>query len=142
VGIGFVEPDLDPTSSIVQAVGALFADSRLGHTKNDQQEIYLQPLSITGFGQQPPPSTFFCTMLTVDDLNPAVLNVQYAVRGELAIKAEEFREALKDPKYLVVVAILQGRVVQHRKPSAKGPRSATYHLSADRSVFPSLSILQ
>ena len=36
-------------------------------------------------------------MLTVDDLNPAVLNVQYAVRGELAIKAEEFREALKDP---------------------------------------------
>ena len=37
------------------------------------------------------------TMLTVDDLNPAVHNVQYAVRGELAIKAEEFREALKDP---------------------------------------------
>ena len=37
------------------------------------------------------------TMLTVDDLNPAVFNVQYAVRGELAIKAEEFREALKDP---------------------------------------------
>lgn len=36
------------------------------------------------------------TMLTVDDLNPAVHNVQYAVRGELAIKAEEFREALKD----------------------------------------------
>lgn len=39
----------------------------------------------------PPP------MLTVDDLNPAVHNVQYAVRGELAIKSEEFREALKDP---------------------------------------------
>jgi len=37
-------------------------------------------------------------MLTLDDLNPAVHNVQYAVRGELAIKAEEFREALKDPK--------------------------------------------
>jgi len=37
------------------------------------------------------------TMLTVDDLNPAVHNVQYAVRGELAIKSEEFREALKDP---------------------------------------------
>ena len=36
-------------------------------------------------------------MLTVDDLNPAVHNVQYAVRGELAIKAEEFREALRDP---------------------------------------------
>ena len=37
-------------------------------------------------------------MLTVDDLNPAVHKVQYAVRGELAIKAEEFREALKDPE--------------------------------------------
>ena len=37
------------------------------------------------------------TMLTVDDLNPAVHNVEYAVRGELAIKAEEFRVALKDP---------------------------------------------
>ena len=36
------------------------------------------------------------TMLTVDDLNPAVHNVQYAVRGELAIRAEEFRVALKD----------------------------------------------
>jgi alanine transaminase len=32
--------------------------------------------------------------LTPNDLNPAVLNVQYAVRGELAIKAEEYREAL------------------------------------------------
>lgn len=37
-------------------------------------------------------------MISVDDLNPAVLKVEYAVRGELAIKAEGFREALKDPK--------------------------------------------
>jgi len=33
--------------------------------------------------------------LTVDALNPAILKVQYAVRGELAIKAEEYREQLK-----------------------------------------------
>lgn len=33
--------------------------------------------------------------LTVDMLNPAILNVQYAVRGELAIKAEEYRVRLK-----------------------------------------------
>jgi hypothetical protein len=33
--------------------------------------------------------------LTVDSLNPAILNVQYAVRGELAIKAEEYRVQLK-----------------------------------------------
>lgn len=34
--------------------------------------------------------------LTVDSLNPAVRNVQYAVRGELAIKAEEYRVILKE----------------------------------------------
>jgi alanine transaminase len=33
--------------------------------------------------------------LSVDDLNPAILKVQYAVRGELAIKSEEHRETLK-----------------------------------------------
>ena len=33
--------------------------------------------------------------LTIDALNPAILNVQYAVRGELAIKAEEYRVQLK-----------------------------------------------
>ena len=32
---------------------------------------------------------------TVDSLNPALLNVQYAVRGELAIKAEKYRVQLK-----------------------------------------------
>lgn len=34
--------------------------------------------------------------LTVDGLNPALLKVQYAVRGELAIKAEILREKLKE----------------------------------------------
>jgi len=33
---------------------------------------------------------------TVDSLNPATRNVQYAVRGELAIKAEEYRVKLKE----------------------------------------------
>ena len=32
--------------------------------------------------------------LIAADLNPAIANVQYAVRGELAIKAEEHREKL------------------------------------------------
>jgi len=38
--------------------------------------------------------------LTVDDINPAVLNVQYAVRGGMFAQAEEWRVALneKDPK--------------------------------------------
>ena len=34
--------------------------------------------------------------LTIDGLNPALLKVQYAVRGELAIKAETLREKLKE----------------------------------------------
>jgi alanine transaminase len=37
--------------------------------------------------------------LTVESLNPAILNVEYAVRGELAIKAEEYRTQLKTPKH-------------------------------------------
>jgi alanine transaminase len=35
--------------------------------------------------------------LTVDSLNPALLKVEYAVRGELAIKAENYRVQLKVP---------------------------------------------
>ncbi|KAF9525308.1 alanine aminotransferase [Crepidotus variabilis] len=35
--------------------------------------------------------------LDVDSLNPALKNVEYAVRGELAIKAEALREELKNP---------------------------------------------
>jgi alanine transaminase len=34
--------------------------------------------------------------LTVDSLNPSIRNVQYAVRGELAIKSEEYRVKLKE----------------------------------------------
>lgn len=34
--------------------------------------------------------------LTLDSLNPSIANVQYAVRGELAIKAEVYREQLKE----------------------------------------------
>jgi hypothetical protein len=35
--------------------------------------------------------------LTIDTLNPAFLKVEYAVRGELAIKAETLRDQLKKP---------------------------------------------
>lgn len=34
--------------------------------------------------------------LTLDAVNPRLLDVQYAVRGELAIKAELYRDQLKD----------------------------------------------
>ena len=36
--------------------------------------------------------------LTTESLNPALKNVEYAVRGELAIKAEKYRIALKEGK--------------------------------------------
>jgi alanine transaminase len=34
--------------------------------------------------------------LTLDQLNPAIRSVEYAVRGELAIRAEAHRVALKE----------------------------------------------
>jgi alanine transaminase len=34
--------------------------------------------------------------LTIETVNPAFLKVEYAVRGELAIKAEKYRNELKD----------------------------------------------
>ncbi|KAJ3503263.1 hypothetical protein NLJ89_g8512 [Agrocybe chaxingu] len=37
--------------------------------------------------------------LTIDTLNPAFDKVQYAVRGELAIKAEALRDKLKEPNH-------------------------------------------
>ncbi|KAJ7594356.1 alanine aminotransferase [Mycena floridula] len=37
--------------------------------------------------------------LTTDSLNPSLLNVQYAVRGELAIKAEAYRKRLEEPNH-------------------------------------------
>ncbi|KAG6835726.1 hypothetical protein H0H93_015283 [Arthromyces matolae] len=37
--------------------------------------------------------------LTLSSLNPTVKNVEYAVRGELAIKAEEYRLKLKEPNH-------------------------------------------
>jgi len=37
--------------------------------------------------------------LTVESLNPSLLKVEYAVRGELAIKAEEYRNKLKEPNH-------------------------------------------
>jgi alanine transaminase len=38
---------------------------------------------------------------TIDTLNPALRKVEYAVRGELAIKAETLREELKKPNHVL-----------------------------------------
>lgn len=37
--------------------------------------------------------------LATSDINPSLLKVEYAVRGEFAIKAEEYRERLKLPDH-------------------------------------------
>jgi hypothetical protein len=46
---------------------------------------------------QSPFPNFQMRGLTLDALNPNFHNVSYAVRGELAIKAEALRDELKDP---------------------------------------------
>lgn len=51
---------------------------------------HLRPFSTTTRTMRP---------LTADRLNPAIRNVEYAVRGELAIKAEHYRELLKQPNH-------------------------------------------
>ena len=38
-------------------------------------------------------------LLTVESLNPALQKLEYAVRGELAIKAEALRDELKKPNH-------------------------------------------
>lgn len=44
-----------------------------------------------------PPSSM--RTLTSQSLNPAILSVEYAVRGELAIRAEKYRNDLKKPNH-------------------------------------------
>lgn len=53
---------------------------RFSHSYSDQHRHAMRPLAVA-------------------DLNPAVLNVQYAVRGELAIKADELNERLRSQEH-------------------------------------------
>jgi alanine transaminase len=49
-----------------------------------------------------PPSLYFRRVMSSfapSTLNPRIKNVQYAVRGELAIKSEKYRELLKNPNH-------------------------------------------
>lgn len=55
--------------------------------------------------------------LTVADLNPAVLNVQYAVRGELAIKAEDLRVQLEAGHQLPFKRVISSNI---GNPQQKG----------------------
>ncbi|KAF8496628.1 pyridoxal phosphate-dependent transferase [Gautieria morchelliformis] len=56
--------------------------------------------------------------LSLADLNPALLNVEYAVRGELAIKAEEYRERLQRPNHGLPFTRVIGANIGN--PQAKG----------------------
>ena len=59
---------------------------RLSVPRGQAKVFFFRPFSSTSHSMRG---------LTLDALNPAFLNVQYAVRGELAIKAEEYRVQLK-----------------------------------------------
>lgn len=55
--------------------------------------------------------------LTLDSLNPAILKVQYAVRGELAIKSEEYRVRLKHGESLPFKKVISSNI---GNPQQKG----------------------
>lgn len=55
--------------------------------------------------------------LTTADLNPAVLNVQYAVRGELAIRAEDLRNKLEQGHELPFKRVINSNI---GNPQQKG----------------------
>jgi alanine transaminase len=55
--------------------------------------------------------------LTIDSLNPSVKNVQYAVRGELAIKSEAYRVKLKDGETLPFKRVISSNI---GNPQQKG----------------------
>jgi alanine transaminase len=55
-------------------------------------------------------STIMMRPLTVDSLNPALPKVEYAVRGELAIKSERYRVALKQGKELPFKSIISSNI--------------------------------
>ena len=55
--------------------------------------------------------------LTPADLNPAVLNVQYAVRGELAIRAEDLRNKLDAGEQLPFSRVINSNI---GNPQQKG----------------------
>lgn len=90
--------------------------------------------------------------LSPSDLNPAVLNVQYAVRGELAIKAEVYRDKIKKnpnshglPFDKVVTANIgnpqQAGLDQEPLTFGRQVRSPSYaSIGADSETFAYLSI--
>ena len=87
-----------------------------------------------------PFSSSACTMrpLTAADLNPSVANVQYAVRGELAIKAEKYREKHKEPDHgLPFSKVISSNI---GNPQQKGldqpPITFIRQVSAACSLFP------
>jgi hypothetical protein len=55
--------------------------------------------------------------LTVDSLNPSIKKVQYAVRGELAIKSEEYRVKLKHGETLPFKKVISSNI---GNPQQKG----------------------
>lgn len=57
------------------------------------------------------------TPLTPESLNPSILEVQYAVRGELAIKSEEYRVQLKAGEQLPFKKVISSNI---GNPQQKG----------------------
>lgn len=79
------------------------------------------------------PSAHTMSPLSLSDLNPALLNVEYAVRGELALKAEEYRERLNQPNHgLPFDRIITANI---GNPQAKGLDQKPITFSRQVSIF-------
>ena len=90
------------TCIMVTRIHPLLIQSITNNKKNIYKAIFQIKLTRRSFSQSLPQSLQHqkekkeMRPLTIDGLNPALLKVQYAVRGELAIKAETLREKLKE----------------------------------------------
>lgn len=69
---------------------------RLSNVFRPKSLLQRQATQIRSFSQTMPP---FKPALTLDTINPSVLAVQYAVRGELAIKADQYVQVLADKNH-------------------------------------------
>ena len=77
--------------------------------------------------------------LTPDSLNPAILKVEYAVRGELAIKSEDYRVQLKEGKKLPFKKVISSNIGNPQQKGLDQPPitftrqvSTNYVLSCDK----------
>jgi alanine transaminase len=59
-------------------------------------------------------------LLDVHNLNPKLLKAEYAVRGAIAVKSQDYQQQLKDGKLLPFNKVLQCNIGELGDPRAQG----------------------